>query len=176
MGIRLARIKRDVKELLEQFDISAPPVPVHEIARGSGVRIVKVSGEAEISGFLYPGRPPVIGVNKEQAQVRQRFTIAHELGHLRLHEQKQVHVDREFRVRFRSEKSSQGINRDEMEANRFAAKLLMPLEFLRRDIEEQDFALTDDKTLWSLAKRYGVSAQAMAFRLNVLGIPIVEAE
>ena len=44
----------------------------------------------------------MIGVNKDQAQVRQRFTIAHELGHLKLHEHKQVHVDREFRVRFRS--------------------------------------------------------------------------
>ena len=130
----------------------------------------------DISGFLYPGKRPVIGVNKDQAQVRQRFTIAHELGHLKLHEHRQVHVDREFRVRFRSGTSSQGINRDEMEANRFAAELLMPLEFLRRDIEERDFALTDNEALWSLAKIYGVSAQAMAFRLNGLGIPIVEEE
>ena len=52
----------------------------------------------------------------------------------------------------------------------------MPLQFLRRDIEERDFALTDDEALWSLAKRYGVSAQAIAFRLNGLGIPVVEEE
>ena len=83
-------------------------MPVHKIARCSGARIVKVSGEDDISGFLYPGKPPVIGVNKAHAQVRQRFTIAHELGHLKLHEHKQVHVDREFRVRFRSGASSRG--------------------------------------------------------------------
>ena len=176
MRIRLAQIKRETNGLLESFGLSKPPVPIHKIARGSGVRIVKVSGKDDISGFLYPGKRPVIGVNKDQAQVRQRFTIAHELGHLKLHEHRQVHVDREFRVRFRSGASSQGINRDEMEANRFAVELLMPLEFLRRDIEERDFALTDNEALWSLAKIYGVSAQAMAFRLNGLGIPIVEEE
>ena len=176
MQIRLARIKREVNGLLESLEISEPPVPVHKIARCSGARIVKVSGEDDISGFLYPGKPPVIGVNKAHAQVRQRFTIAHELGHLKLHEHKQVHVDREFRVRFRSGASSRGINRDEMEANRFAAELLMPLEFLRQDIERQEFAFTDDDVLWSLAKRYGVSAQSIAFRLNGLGIPIVEGE
>ena len=52
----------------------------------------------------------------------------------------------------------------------------MPLEFLRQDIERQEFAFTDDDVLWSLAKRYGVSAQSIAFRLNGLGIPIVEGE
>lgn len=176
MAIRLTRIRREVKELLERFDITEPPVPVHKIARGCGARIVRVSGEdnEDISGFLYPGTRPVIGVNKDQASVRQRFTIAHELGHLLLHEHEQVHVDREFRVRLRSGVSSQGIDKDEMEANRFAAELLMPIESLRQDIEEREFTFTDDDALWLLAKRYGVSAQAMAFRLNALGVPVVE--
>ena len=52
----------------------------------------------------------------------------------------------------------------------------MPLAVLWRDIEETDFALTEDEALWFLARRYGVSSQAMAFRLNGLGIPIVEEE
>lgn len=168
MGIRLARIKKTVRELLEASDVSEPQVPVHKIARSCGARIVMISGEEDISGFFYPGKTPIIGVNKDQANVRQRFTIAHELGHLKLHNHAQVHVDREFRVRLRNSVSSEGIDQDEMEANRFAAELLMPIELLREDVENQDFALTDDEALWFLAKRYGVSAQAMAIRFNAL--------
>ena len=62
-----------------------------------------------------------------------------------------------------------------MEANRFAAEILMPIDFLRRDLEKQEFDLADDSQLRSLARRYGVSTQALAIRLNGLGYtPAVE--
>ena len=78
-------------------------------------------------------------------------------------------------MRLRSGISGQGIDLDEMEANRCAAELLMPIEFLRLDIEEREFDLTNDEELWTLAKRYGVSTQSMAIRLNGLGYsPTVE--
>ena len=114
----------------------------------------------------------MIGVNRDQAAVRQRFTIAHELGHLLLHERSQVHVDREFRVRLRSGVSREGTDRDEMEANRFAAELLMPIGFLRADLEEWELDLADDRQLRALARRYGVSTQSLAIRLNNLGYSI----
>ena len=176
MGVRLALINRNVKNLLKRFGISDPPIPVHKIARGCGARIVRVSGEDDIDGFLYrENERAVIGVNKDQARVRRRFTIAHELGHLLLHEHEEVHVDRGFRVRLRSGVSSQGLDRDEMEANRFAAELLMPIRMLRRDIEDHVFDLADDGELYLLAKRYGVSTQALAFRITGLGYaPTVE--
>ncbi len=56
-----------------------------------------------------------------------------------------------------------------MEANRFAAELLMPLQFLRDDLESRFFDLADDESLYELAKRYGVSTQALTIRLNGLG-------
>ena len=111
----------------------------------------------------------MIGINRNQAAVRRRFTIAHELGHLLLHERFQVHVDRGFRVRLRDGLSSEGTDRDEMEANRFAAELLMPIGFLRDDLRTQEFDLANDSELRALAKRYGVSMQALAIRLNGLG-------
>ena len=117
----------------------------------------------------------MIGINQDQATVRKRFTIAHELGHLLLHEHSLVHVDSGFRVRLRSGQSSEGTDRDEMEANRFAAELLMPIEFLQADLEKQEFDLADDSQLRALANRYGVSTQALAIRLNGLGYaPTVE--
>ena len=178
MAMRWSRIQKRAKALLIEFDVHEPPVPILTLARGCGARIVQVPGEDDnIDGFLYrEGGEIVIGVNRDQAFVRRRFTVAHELGHLLLHEYGQIHVDRGFRVRLRSSVSSEGIDQDEMEANRFAAEILMPLDFLRADIAKRVFDLADDRELQALAKRYGVSTQALAIRLNGLGYaPAVEA-
>ena len=172
MKIRTALIRRKVTRLLEDLGIHQPPVPIRRVARHCDARIVRVSGEEDddLSGFLYrEGDRAVIGVDKDQAPTRQRFTIAHEIGHLFLHEHDQVHVDRGFRVRLRSGVSSEGTDRDEMEANRFAAELLMPTQLLRADVQTWEFDLVNDKGLKSLARRYGVSTQALAIRLNALG-------
>jgi Zn-dependent peptidase ImmA (M78 family) len=172
MRIQVTLIRKKVKQLLEELGVHDPPVPVRKVARQCDARIVLVPGEEDkdLSGFLYRGSDhSIIGVNKDHVPVRQRFTIAHEIGHLLLHEHDQVHVDRGFRVRLRSDISSQGTDRDEMEANRFAAELLMPLKMLQADVQSLEFDLTDDDALWALAKRYGVSTQAMTYRLNTFG-------
>jgi Zn-dependent peptidase ImmA (M78 family) len=52
----------------------------------------------------------------------------------------------------------------ERNANQFAADLLMPKSLLQRDVSEHGL----DVTL--LAKRYGVSPQALWFRLLNLGL------
>ncbi len=172
--IRLQKVRKTAAELLARFNIEAPPVPVRRLARGCNASIVRVAGrEDDIDGFLYrEGGEAVIGVNQDQATVRQRFTIAHEIGHLLLHEHSLVHVDRGFRVRLRSSASREGTDLDEMEANRFAAELLMPSAFLRADLEEWELDLAADRQLRALAKRYGVSTQALAIRLNSLGYSI----
>ena len=177
MTHRWTRIHREARELLARFKIQAPPVPVQRLARGCGARIVLVPGnDNNIDGFLFRnGSEVVIGVNRDRASVRRRFTIAHELGHMRLHEQGPVHVDRGFRFQLRSGVSSKGTDWEEMEANRFAAEILMPIDFLRHDLERQEFDLADDNKFKALARRYGVSTQALAIRLNGLGYsPTVE--
>ena len=78
-------------------------------------------------------------------------------------------------IRLRSGVSQKGMDRDEMEANRFAAEVLMPIEFLRADLESNEFDLADGDQFCAIAKRYGVSTQALAIRLNGLGYaPAVE--
>ena len=177
MSIRWKRIRTTARDLMKRLEIKEPPVPVRTLARSCGARIVRVPGDnGDIDGFLYrKGSEAVIGVNQDQAPVRQRFTVAHELGHLLLHEHDQVHVDRGFRVRLRSGVSQKGMDRDEMETNRFAAEVLMPIEFLRVDLESNEFDLADGDQFCAIAKRYGVSTQALVIRLNGLGYaPAVE--
>lgn len=172
MAIRRRKIDGLVHDLLVTHKVKQAPVPVEKIAKAQGARIFYQSLDDDISGFLYrDGTQVVIGVNTHHATVRQNFTTAHELGHLMLHDQEQLHVDHGFRVvRLRDSSSSEGTEETEREANLFAATLLMPSEFLEMDLAELEFLdLLDDKVLLDLARKYGVSTQALVNRLKNVG-------
>jgi Zn-dependent peptidase ImmA (M78 family) len=160
-----------VTELLAKNGITEAPVPVSQIAKASGARIVVDSLEGDLSGFLYRDKKEtVIGVNTHHSSTRQNFTIAHELGHMLLHDQGQLHIDHAFLVRLRNDISSQGTDIAEREANFFAASLLMPKDFIEKDLEAEEFIdFLDDKLLHDLARKYDVSTQALVNRLKNLG-------
>lgn len=170
--IRWKLIKETAGQLLNHLDIAEPPVDIEAVARQQGVLLTSASDKDDISGFLLcsPGSPAVIGVNASHRRVRQRFTIAHELGHLLLHGKTELHVDR-LVVRMRDRQDRDGGNEDEMEANRFAAEILMPGEFLRADLENLGpVSVDDEQAISKLAKRYQVSKQAMTIRLTSLDL------
>ncbi len=56
----------------------------------------------------------------------------------------------------------------EIEANRFAAELLMPTRFLELDLNSMENI--DKRTVALLATKYIVSPEAMKIRLSQLGI------
>ncbi len=172
MAVRRRKIRELVQALLVEAEITEAPVPVWEIARARGARIVPDSLEGDLSGFLYrDSAQKVIGVNTQHAPVRQNFTVAHELAHLLLHDQERLHLDRAFpTVRLRDDVSSQGVDDAEKEANLFAAELLMPESFLRHDLAGRTaLDLYDDNYIPELAQKFGVSVQALMFRLQYLG-------
>lgn len=84
---------------------------------------------------------------------RQRFSFAHELGHLHL-----GHVHGGSSIDLNSK------NFDEVEANQFAAHLLMPPAFLRADIK------AGLKDAAGLAKKYNVSEEAIWWQIQRLGL------
>lgn len=171
---RRSRAEHAASALLEQHDPVAIPIPVQQIAKSCGAVISYQPFEADdISGLLYrqDGELPVIGVNSSNSLVRQRFTIAHELGHLQLHKGKELILDRLARVNFRDSTSSQATDTQEMEANAFAASLLMPEDKIKQHLISylQRRALRDEQLVELLAKDFKVSRQAMEFRLINLG-------
>lgn len=173
MAVRRNKIRKLAEALLRSYRIESPPVPVERIAKGEGLAVRKQrNADSEISGFLYRSSTrSIVGVNLSHAPVRQRFTVAHELGHFLLHagSSDEVHVDRGFDVKFRDDLSSQGTDPEEREANLFAAELLMPRRFLEENLAEAgELDLVDDEFVQDLAKNYGVSVQAMLFRLTNL--------
>lgn len=169
------KIENLVQEVLGERGVERPPVPVEDIARSVGalIRYVPFEGEGEVSGMLFRNaEQTIIGVNSLHHPNRQRFTIAHELGHLLLHkEQEELHVDTGvYSVQLRDNVSSQAVSRAEMEANRFAAELLMPKSMLLAELRAGEVDFESEDGLLNLARRYRVSAQAMSLRLNNLGV------
>jgi Zn-dependent peptidase ImmA (M78 family) len=80
---------------------------------------------------------------------------------------KSIYVDK-YSLVFRDNKSKQGTNREEVEANAFAAELLVPTDLLIQKIES--FDILDDYTIHELAKLYEVSAESLVYRLANLGL------
>ena len=167
MPVRRKRIADITRDILTGNDVTGPPVPIEAIVKKHGLKLHFRRLDSDLSGFLYRDAiQSVIGVNSQHAKVRQRFTMAHELAHFLLHRGESLHVDRAVQAKFRSTISSQGVNPEEIEANLFAASLLMPAEFLQRDIAEiKPTDILDDKSMTSLAKHYDVSTQALLLRL-----------
>jgi Zn-dependent peptidase ImmA (M78 family) len=151
------------------------PVPVDRIAASLRAVVRYQPFEADdISGLLLrqDGQPAIIGVNSVNAPVRQRFTIAHEIGHLLLHEGKGLILDRLVRVNFRDAVSSTATDRQEREANAFAAALLMPDERIVEQLDQLTSGRlrSDTAIVQHLARTFDVSRQAMEFRLINLGL------
>lgn len=173
MAIRRKHIRSLIGQLLEAHGIEVAPVPVEVIAPALGIRVQYEPAEDELSGFLLRDlshQKAIIGVNDRHAKNRQRFTIAHELGHYLLHKQETLHVDRRFQIQLRDNNSSKGESEEEKEANLFAAELLMPMHFIHKDLEAiEALDLEDDSLIFGLAQKYEVSTQAMTFRLAYLG-------
>jgi Zn-dependent peptidase ImmA (M78 family) len=171
--VRRKHIRSLVDRLLAEHHIHTAPVPVADLAKALGAEVQFQPAEDDLSGFLYRDRRrkrAIIGVNSGHHPNRQKFTAAHELGHFLLHDFDSVHVDRQFKVWLRSPASSEGTDDEEKEANLFAAELLMPSKFIDNDLLAiGTFDLFNETSIQELAARYGVSTQAMTFRLAYLG-------
>lgn len=168
-------IKQKVQQLLIEHDLDRAPIPVEKLAQRMGAQVVyQPFKDGMMSGVLVQekGKPALIGVNAEHSRNRQRFTIAHELGHLVMSSDHAMFVDRvalDFRHATLSGKSSKEVEL-EAEANAFAAELLMPYSIIEEDIERLEHVdLLDDDTIRELASKYQVSQQALLYRLINLG-------
>lgn len=175
-----SKAERKALNLLRKSKIYKPPVPIEEIASSEGAVLTfePFEGKEDISAMLFrDGRSTVIGVNSAHPRTRQRFSIAHEIGHLVLHKG-DLFVDKVNRINFRNSASSLAIDDEEIEANKFAAELLMPRTLVREEIRRKlnsSPKLSPDKLVSHLALVFEVSSQAMKYKLKNLGI-IVEQE
>jgi Zn-dependent peptidase ImmA (M78 family) len=173
-----------LREFEQSFGASdAPPVPVERIARSllglyidehDDIRSLPNAPDdhGHLSGMLDPDEM-VIWIDRAEASRsagRRRFTIAHEIGHFRMHVPAGgVFHDRpqdvvELSPQGESTAGESDHRRREGEANQFARDLLMPEPLVVEHAESSGFNLA------ALAERFGVSVPAMRLRLRVLGV------
>ncbi len=157
-------------EVINSFQNSTP-VDAEGLARALGVPVNYAFLGAGVSGMIErrENGSYLISVNANDPQTRQRFTIAHELGHFMYHKDKMgdgIDDDRAYRSTDVGKYHNTKIGRkEETQANRFAANLLMPWGLISQ-LQEQ--GVTDVK---EIADRLGVSKHAMCIRLDVVYEP-----
>lgn len=144
--------------LIRRFQEKAP-VDLDGVANALGIKVY-TDDLGTISGILRKDKKLggdsgyVILVNKNHPLNRQRFTVAHEIGHFILH--------RDMGDEIRDDEFYRALPGPlETEANAFAADLLMPWNLIRRG---QD---AGHSSLYDLARHLGVSQQALAYRLGL---------
>ncbi|WP_053961257.1 ImmA/IrrE family metallo-endopeptidase [Sulfobacillus thermosulfidooxidans] len=168
-----------VKALIEDFQL---PIDVEKIAKEKlNIEILKTHfvENLDLSGMLVRNGDQVfMAINSAQSKPRQRFTIAHEIGHYLLDEVKPIWVDKNIRpvhVSFRKGAGGtpSAYQLAEVRANRFAAELLMPADRVAQefaDLDKHGIDWSDDEPIRKLATRFGTSIQAMTIRLLELAL------
>ena len=165
---RSARIEKLAAAALARLLAKPFRVDPFAVAKAHGADVVEIREDSGTSGMVMrQGGRIIIGVNNHHEN-RRRFTVAHEIGHMLLHADQPLIVDNDGLsvIGHRIEGQS---NAREAEANAFAAALLMPEDWVRQAVSDREIPVDDDKRVATLAKKFGVSQQAMMFRLMNLG-------
>lgn len=134
MRANYTKAENEALDILDTFGIDSPPIPLFEIVAAYGLNITyakftKVPHGNEIAGFIDLERNKIV-VNADDPPTRQRFTIAHELGHYILHK-KFVENKKKYTVLLRKPLKDLDYSPEEKEANCFAATLLVPKKLLQ---------------------------------------------
>lgn len=149
-------VEKAAQKLREAWNLGTDPLyNILELLEDQGIKILELNGDPAIDGFStwIEDSIPVIGLNKNLKNHldRYRFTTLHELGHLLLN------ID------------SMEIKQQEKMCHYFAGALLLDkraavqeLGYKRKHISLQELA--------ALKKQYGISMQAIIYRLRDLKI------
>jgi len=170
MNINERRIEKRALSVLDESNIDSFPVDLDSISASLGVTIRYEDLDDDVSGFLMVDSDNAVAViNNNHHSNRQRFTIAHEIGHFCLHtnntKKESLFVDKAYSIHHRNKKSSTGTDKKEREANLFASILLMPESMVDEAVDDLELDFFNDEDIPLLAKKIGVSDQALGFRL-----------
>ncbi len=159
----------NIFEIVESYMRAPGPTDVDGLAKVLGINVKRASLNGDISGMIERDSSKnkfTIVVNNAHSAERQRFTIAHELGHYIYHKDSigdGIADDSAYRSTEAGKYHNTKIGtQEETQANKFAAGLLMPTTKIHKLQAEGH---TDVKVL---AKKLGVSIPAMKIRLEKL--------
>lgn len=152
-GPRKKLAKTLAQRIIKDIKISKAPVSLQQVIEYLQTKykldVKKITIGEKVSGLLVTCKEvdneyATIGFNGAHPWCRRRFTIAHEIGHLLLEHS--------------CNKATDDGSVNETEANQFAAELLVPVLFLKKDFVKI-------KNAQDLAKLYRVSDQTITIKL-----------
>lgn len=163
-GVYMSKIIEELEDLTSSIllnnDMYKIPVDVLKIANNYNINVYQGDLDKSVSGairYIKEDKVFEILLNKNDTKTRQRFTLAHELGHYfldkELFEDDEIHIDTLYR----------GTKSDEKNVEYFAGALLMNKTLLEKIYNE-------NKTITELAELFDVSISAMTVRLDILGL------
>src|SRR4051812_6271332 len=118
-----SQIEETATRVLRKCKVSTSPVNILRVAQSLGAKVAFEPFGEELSGMLVRKDDQVIiGVNSRHPKTRQRFTIAHELGHWQLGHEGELFLDKTLRsksvsVKKRDQRAAAGSDREEIQAN-----------------------------------------------------------
>jgi len=169
MGDELDQIETIALHERNRLHLGIEPIAdLVTVVEESGLRVVGADlSEDDIDGaFLFvPEYDSAVAlINRTKPSLCQRFTLAHEYGHLLLHRNRAEIRERDF---FRAKSA------EERQANAFAAAFLMPKPLIERMYDEYGFSRKGGALPmygWLvMMRRMQVSPHALAWRLCNLG-------
>ena len=169
MQLTKSSIEAIATDTLHQHGLHSIPVDPVALANRLGIKVNNAKfSEPSLAALLSKrGSNVWILLDESGHPHRKRFSIAHELGHHFLH----LHTDGEmidhnadlFRV---NEYDSEDMTQErvkEIQANQFAAALLMPEILVRQAWQKR-------RSISELARLFQVSEEAMGYRIASLGL------
>lgn len=173
LHVKITRFKKTdspdlvAKSLREQFGANNKPIPyLRDLLEREGVRIFELPvPNDEFSGlsFWHSEYGPAILVNARELKGRRNFTLAHELAHLIYDDGSSVcYIPISF---------AKPVGNIEYKANQIAVKLLLPEAGVIEDFKKKNLSRTpSEKELGQMKDKWGVSLQALGYRLEDLGL------
>ena len=170
MALSRSSIEDQARKILKAHDLYRIPVDPVVLANHLGIKVNNAKfSEENLSGMVAKrGDDIQILVNQSDQAYRKRFTIAHEIGHYLLHLQDKdgEFADHEadlFRTEPGEEPQVAATRQREVEANRFAAALLMDGELVRSEWDRL-------RSIKAMSRLFNVSESAMGYRIGALGL------
>lgn len=146
-----------IYKLAKEKSICTEPLDIVNVAKEIfGIKVFFSDLDRTTSGFIERTSDMnwAIHVNRWENPLRQRFTIAHELGHLVMHRDILKSGSHSDQILYRDEHNSQ----IEKEASEFAANLLMPQELFDKYLNE------GLDTIGQLSEKFQLSSSAVKYR------------
>ena len=182
-----SEIKKEAQDIYDKFGLTIP-LSVASVARFLNIEVSLLDGKSlfekakesnpdrikgknpsQILGFYDKSNSKFYINSTDQPITRQKFTIAHEIGHCVLHP---TDGSNDFRMVVLSEdiytfeNGNDPIKEKEIEANYFAAYLLMPDKEIIKRLKFIELWRGGELAIRKLAELFGVSSEAMRIRLK----------